>query len=392
MVWPEDGEAPSPDPTSERPASGTEGSEHMASPGAGSSQQDHVREDLVSSSPAHAVSEAAPAISLPEKAIRDAEYEAQFAVPAAPTIPHPPGRQNIFNRPLKNHEWDAMEIINTDRPDFTDVLPTVKKYMWQTESGYSFSVRERRGGDADYAYNRHRLPETLLRYGLTERLELRVRWDSAIYTNRFGTANTEPGLAWSGELTVGVKWQAILQDGWKPAHSFMAVLSTRGSDGNVTHAGFEPGLNWIYGWQIRKFMVLRGSTGFEYVAQLGQPSDGDEFGSLGTITLHQSVVTYLQWVPRLGSYTEWFSFYDFGHERGYQHNFGQGFYIYLTPNVQIDVRVAGTGFYAGDRFRDLTTGAGLSLRGFYHKRNRELREQKQAHSRRKKAAATSLAI
>jgi hypothetical protein len=320
-----------------------------------------------------------------EKALRDAAYEAQFEVPAAPTVPDPPGRQNLLNRPIKNHEWDAMEIINTDRPDFTDVLPTVKKYMWQTESGYSFSIRERRTGEGDYAYHRHRLPETLLRYGLSERLELRLRWDSALYTNRHGTANTEPdGLAWSGELLVGVKWQAILQDGWRPAHSFMATLQTRGADGNVSHPGLEPGLNWIYGWQITKAWVIRGSTGFEYVAQIGQPTDGDEPGILGgTITMHQSAVTYVQWVPRLGTYTEWFSFYDFGYERGYQHNFGQGFYIYITPNVQIDLRVVGTGFYAGDRFRDLTTGGGLSLRGFYHKRHRE---QAELHRERRKTA------
>lgn len=311
----------------------------------------------------------APGPPMTEQDAREADYEQGFDIPAAPTVPDPPGRQNIFNRPLASHEWDAMEIINSDRPDFTDVLPTVKKYMWQTESGYSFSMREHRG-ESPYAYFRHRAPETLLRYGLTERLEMRIRWDSAFYTHRRGTANLEPaGTAFSGELLVGVKWQAILQDGWRPAHTFMAVLSARGSDGNVTHTGFEPGINWIYGWQIRKLAVLRGSTGFEYVAQLAQPTDGDPpRGTFKTFTLHESVVAYLQWLPRLGTYSEWFSFYDFGYERGAQHNLGQGFYVYLTPNVQLDLRVAGTVAAFADRPRDLTVGGGLSLRGFYHRR------------------------
>jgi hypothetical protein len=326
-----------------------------------------------------------PGITLAnEKAERDAAYEAEFLVPGAPAVPHPPGRQNILNRPIKSHEWDSMEMINSDRPDFTDVLPSVKKYMWQTESGYSFSIRERRGGSEDYAYHRHRFPETLLRYGLTERLELRLRWDSAIYASRVGSADSEPkGMAWSGELLFGFKWQAILQDGWKPAHTIMGTLLTRAADGNVVHPGFEPGFNWVYGWQIRKFMVLRGSTGFEYVTAVHQLTDaGDQPGTHGIITLHQSVVTYLQWVPRLGTYTEWFSFYDFGYERGYQHNFGQGFYFYVTPNVQIDLRCSGTAFSAGDRFRDLTVGSGLSLRGFYHKRHREqYKRQREQHKR-----------
>lgn len=135
--------------------------------------------------------------------------------------------------------------------------------------------------------------------------------------------------------------------------------------------------------------VLRGSTGFEYVAQLGQPTDGERPEFFGSIVFHQSVVTYVQWVPRLGSYTEWFSFYDYGFERGYQHNFGQGFYIYLTPNVQIDLRVVGTGFYGGDRFRDLTVGTGLSLRGFYHAKHREESARKQQKRQQRQQQATS---
>jgi hypothetical protein len=93
------------------------------------------------------------------------------------------------------------------------------------------------------------------------------------------------------------------------------------------------------------------------------------------------VVTYVQLIPRLGTYTEWFAFFDFGGERGNQHNVGQGFYIYITPNVQIDLRIVGTVFAQGDRPYDLSTGGGLSLRGFYHERNREKREKQQKRKR-----------
>lgn len=306
-----------------------------------------------------------------ERAVRDARYEADFEVPAAPTVPRKERRQNVANQPV-SHEWDAMELINTDRPDFTDVLPTVKKYMWQLESGYSFSLRE---GD-DYTYQRHRGPESLIRYGLTERMELRVRWDSAWYTQRTGTVAGEPGIAFSSEMLVGFKWQAILQDGWLPAHSFMGTVMFRGAQGGPARTGVEPGLNWIYGWQVTKALVIRGSTGLEVVTIFpqrvgGSPEDAPfNPRTLNTIALHQSVVMYVQWIKRLGTYTEWFSFYDFGAERGNQHNVGQGFYIYITPNIQIDLRVVGTVFAQGDRFRDLTVGSGLSLRGFYHRKDK----------------------
>lgn len=283
----------------------------------------------------------------------------------------PEERHNIFNQRI-THEWDPERIINSDRPDFTDVLPTVGKHVWQTESGISF--RHRVG--ESYSLNRTSMPETTLRMGLSERFELRVKWDSFLYTQRTGTAaeGTAPGKTpYGSDFLVGFKWMAVPQAGWLPGHTFLGTLTTRIGNGGPAQTVVQPGINWVYGWQMNKWLVLRGSTGVEFIITEPQrrqdPGQTFEPSSPSTIfDLHQSVVTYMQVVKRVGMYLEWFSFHDFGAERLRQHNGGAGLYIYLTPNIQIDLRGGGT--LAGT-VSEVFTGAGISFRGKYRYKRRE---------------------
>lgn len=281
-------------------------------------------------------------------------------------------RQNIFGQKI-TPEWDPEKIINTDRPDFTDVLPTVGKYVWQSESGASF--RHRVG--PDYALNRSSVPETTIRLGLTDRFELRIKWDSFLFSQRSGSAaeGTPTGKsAYGSDFLLGFKWMAVPQAGWLPGHTIVGTLTTRMGSGGPAQTLIQPGLNWVYGWQINKWLVLRGSTGVEFVVVEPQrrldkpaPSAFDPSSPRTTFDLHQSVVTYMQVVKRLGMYLEWFSFYDFGAERLQQHNGGVGLYIYLTPNIQLDLRGGST--IAGN-VRETFTGAGISFRGKYKYKQR----------------------
>ncbi len=278
----------------------------------------------------------------------------------------PRERHNIFNQRITG-KWDPERLINTDRPDFTDVLPTVGKNVWQTESGAT--LRHRVG--ENYTLNRTSLPETTLRLGLTERFELRLKWDSFLFSQRTGSAaeGAPAGKsAYGSDFLIGFKWMAVPQAGWLPGHTIIGTLTTRIGNGGPAQTLIQPGINWAYGWQLNKWLVVRGSTGVEFVIvepqrRLDTPKPNFEPGAPSTIfDLHQSVVTYMQVVKRLGMYLEYFSFYDFGAERLRQHNGGVGFYIYLTPNIQIDLRGGGT--FAGT-VSEVFTGAGISFRGKY---------------------------
>ncbi len=307
-------------------------------------------------------------------------YWTPYPRPAPQEFPEPPPehdtidprvRHNIFGQKI-SPEWDPEKIINTDRPDFTDVLPTVGKHVWQSESGASF--RHRVG--PDYTLNRSSLPETTLRLGLTERFELRIKWDSFLFSQRSGAAaeGTAGKSAYGSDFLIGFKWMAVPQAGWLPGHTLLGTLTTRMGSGGPAQTLIQPGINWVYGWQINKWLVVRGSTGVEFVVVEPQRAPGQpapnalEPGSPRTIfDLHQSVVSYMQVFKRLGMYVEWFSFYDFGAERLQQHNGGVGLYIYLTPNIQIDLRGGST--IAGN-VRETFTGAGISFRGKYKYKKR----------------------
>lgn len=265
-------------------------------------------------------------------------------------------------------EWDAEKIINTDRPDFTDVLPVVGKGVWQTESGMSLKMR--RG--EDYTFNRWAIPETLIRLGLTRNFELRIKWDSYWFTARTGSAAQPAGASYGSDLLLGFKWQAIRQTGWVPGHTFLGTLVYHAGTGRgPAQTAIQPGLNWCYGWQINKWLVFRGSTGFEVTVREPQAhtqGDGPTFDPPTRQTfveLHQSAVSYVQILKRLGMYYEWFGFWYYGLERGVQHNGGVGAYIYLTPNVQLDVRYVGT---LNGWPKETALGFGLSFRGRYDRK------------------------
>lgn len=326
------------------------------------------------------VHESAPQRPEAPTEVRAPSYWAPYPPPKPEEFPPPEAhepfdaseRNNIFNQKI-SREWDPEKIINTDRPDFTDVLPTVGKHVWQTESGTAFRHRVGEG----YSFNRTSVPETTLRLGVSDHFELRIKWDSFMFSQRTGTANggtNEGKSAYGSDFLVGFKWLAVPQAGWLPGHTFLGTLTSRIGTGGPAQTLIQPGVNWVYGWQINKWMVLRGSTGVEIVIVTPQHRlvDGVETlqpSSARTVfDLHQSVVTYLQVVKRLGMYLEWFSFYDHGAERTHQHNGGVGFYIYLTPNIQIDLRGGGT--IVGTH-NEVFTGAGISFRGKYKYKKRK---------------------
>lgn len=321
----------------------------------------------------------------PAELERSEAHGASHAEPPAsepPSHPHPAAvlhgedeeepfdpnvRQNVAGTPV-SPEWDAEKIINTDRPDFTDVLPTVGKGVWQTESGLSLKMRR----SEEYGFNRWAVPETFLRLGLTRRFELRVKWDAYWFTDRTGTARSV-GASYGSTMIVGFKWQAVPQAGWVPGHTFLGTLSYHAGTGRgPAQTAIQPGVNWVYGWQMNKWLVLRGSTGFEVTVRHPQAQPAGDMTptyDLPTrqtfVELHQSVVSYVQILKRLGMYYEWFGFWYYGQERGVQHNGGVGAYIYLTPNIQLDVRYGGT--IAGP-VRETFTGVGVSFRGRYNKK------------------------
>ncbi|HEY5316026.1 MAG TPA: transporter, partial [Pirellulales bacterium] len=157
-------------------------------------------------------------------------------------------RPNIFNQAVPD-DWDAMKLINTDRPDFTDVATVVGKGVTQIETGYTYNYLD----DHTMQVQSQSFPESLLRYGTSDRFEWRMKWLGYL-DNRTVDAANGAALSQSGgsDLTVGFKWIAITQDNWRPLQSIVTRLGVPLGSTNFSADTIEPGISYICNWQVRK--------------------------------------------------------------------------------------------------------------------------------------------
>lgn len=259
-------------------------------------------------------------------------------------------RANMFQAQVAE-AWDATTLINTDRPDFTDALPTIGHRVTYLEAGYNFAKDD---GKLPTTSRTHTAPELLVRYGLHDRVELRVKATPGLVDDR---SNGE--LRLNGEHYLGIKAEVFRQKGWWPAHTLVPVINvlngTRKDGGHL----IVPELGWVYGWQVRKWIAFRGSTGIDGAPHSFTFNAGPKAGFL---EVWQSVSIYWHLHKYVGVHTEWGMFaYPLEARRadrvtGFQ---TYGIYFYPTPELLIDIRV-------GDTLKRIDSswfiGGGISVR------------------------------
>jgi len=259
-------------------------------------------------------------------------------------------RANLFQARVPE-AWDAATLINTDRPDFTDALPTIGHRVTYLETGYNFA---RADTSLDSTSITHTAPELLVRYGLHDRVELRLKATPGLVDDR-----RDGELRLIGEYYAGIKAEMFRQRGWWPAHTLVPVINfMSGTEKDGGHL-IVPELGWVYGWQVRKWIALRGSTGIT-----GSPNSFT-FGAgprAGFLEVWQSVSIYWHLHKYAGIHTEWGMFARPLEDRGSERVLGFqtfGIYFYPTSEILIDIRV-------GDNLKQTDSswylGGGISFR------------------------------
>lgn len=248
--------------------------------------------------------------------------------------------------------WDATVLINTDRPDFTDALPTVGHRVTYVETGYNFARAD--GGSLASATVTHTAPEVLVRYGLHDRVELRLKSTPGLVRDR-----GDGELRLIGEHYVGLKAEAFRQKGWWPGHTIVPVINfANGTEKDGGHL-IIPELGWVYGWQVRKWIAFRGSTGVDGAPQSFTFGAGPRAGFL---EVWQSVSIYWHLHKYVGIHTEWGMFARPLEDRKSDRVVPfqtYGIYFYPTPEILIDIR-GGDSLKNGDSSWYL--GGGISFR------------------------------
>lgn len=274
-------------------------------------------------------------------------------------------RQSLVDDPIPD-EWDPLKRINTDRPDYTDVAAVVGHGVVQIETGFS-QIRKR---DPERRVVTDSVPNALFRIGHGDRFEYRVKVRGHVRTDVTEFGLGERGVAQGfGDVELGCKWVLGEQRDWLPMQTLVVRAWVPTGEDEVSANRVEPGLSYIYNWQVRRWWFVRGNTGVDLANQPAYQLLAASVPGAAPVLLvendaylewSQSFSSYMQVSKRIGMFAEWFLFKRHGSiddHSDHIHNYG--LYLYLTPDVQIDGRI---GWRIGDHLDEALYGAGFSVR------------------------------
>jgi hypothetical protein len=237
------------------------------------------------------------------------------------------------------------EPLQSDRPDFTEASTCVGLHRVQVEMGYTY-IQDNEAIDR----SAHSFPEMLWRIGMfAEWFELRIAWNYGIELNR---DNIVSNIFDGGEdLYLGAKLALTEQDGWRPEMALIVQMNLPTGHPDLTEGEVEPGINWLYGWDVTEVISVGASTQFNRVLD-----DADVFYT----EFAQSVTINYALGEKWGGYTEWFGLIPAGAQSALPQQYFDGGFIYrVNNNFQLDVR-AGVGL--NEPADDFFGGVGSVLR------------------------------
>lgn len=229
----------------------------------------------------------------------------------------------------------------TDRPDTTESAVAVPPGRVQVELGAVVADE----GDLDAST----VGATLVRLGLTERVELRVGWDG--YLSLDGPGVDDGG---AGDASVGFKAVLARERGRRPqAALIVATTLPVGADG-VSRERADPVALAAFGTTLSERFSLGTNVG------VGWRSRRDESGERDTLSdaLRSASLGYAAW-ERGGLFVEAFGRTGLSDDAGARTSLDAGVVWLVRPNVQLD---ASAGLGLSDAAPDWFVGAGVSFR------------------------------
>lgn len=284
---------------------------------------------------------ACPAQGDPVAEFQLADYRGSAAKSSLPSTLMQWSRGTSFSA-----DEDPSEPLVTDRPDFTEASSTVGLGVAQLEFGYTYTY-DTSGGQSTRSQS---FGEPLLRVGiLAEWLEFRIAFfPLEERTRTVAASNTTAGV---GDLYLGIKIALTPGEGILPEMALIPQMNLPTGSNAFTSDSVEPGINWIYAWELNDSISTAGSTqGNRRIDTTGN----------AYLEMAQSWTVGYRLTEKLGAYTEWFALIPSGADTAATQHYADGGFSFLINNdVQFDLRV-GVGLNeAADNF---FTGTGFSIR------------------------------
>ncbi len=276
------------------------------------------------------------------------EFGQDRMLPAAHHLTSPSGEAEFeieFEDPFD-------EPIETDRHDFTQSPKVVGRGVRQLEFGVLYSTLS----DGEERETTYATPELLLRLGLSERMEFRTRFKYGWKYNNEGE-----DIQGTQDLIFGIKYQLSEQSGRRPDSAIELRLSAPTGADALSTGRWEPGVDFIYGWEFHEHFSFTGSTGgnanalgdISFLTAETDPTD--QF-----VAWTQSFALGAKLTEKTTGYFEWFGIFTHAREDDNGLSFlNLGIDYLINDNLVVDFRIGWGLTSASD---DLFAGIGGAIR------------------------------
>lgn len=243
--------------------------------------------------------------------------------------------------------------IETDRDSFTPATSVTGRGRLVTETSYSFL--DNRG-----IKETHSLPELLLRYGVTDRLEVRLGWNYEVG----GAGNEAAGVGAADEelaptrarlvrehtLLYGWKFLVSRRDGWVPQSALIVQGFTPTGGGAGATTATQLVTTYAAGWRLPNRWKLDGAIRYGTASE-----DGDRYNQWAP-----SVVVRVPVGEAWAAHAEYFGLVTTGRERNAtRHYFSPGLHYLVTPDLEVGFRL---GWGLNDQSARFFSNVGLGCR------------------------------
>ena len=235
--------------------------------------------------------------------------------------------------------------FTTDRPSQSDASTLVPMGYFQAEAGYTYTEDDSTGATT----KSHGVPNLSLRYGVMDRIELRLGWDGYQWINN----DPGPAIRGAGDGQVSAKAYLWEEAGWLPETTLLAGTTLPFGEDEISSGRSDPFFRFLMSHSL--------PGGFSIGSNLGVTWQTSATASGGKDTNADFIYTALLGYgvnPQVDAFVEFFGALplDEGEDR---HGFDAGFAWRVLPTVQFDLS-AGVGL--NDAALDLFIAAGISYR------------------------------
>jgi len=248
--------------------------------------------------------------------------------------------------PMEAGEAEGDEI-ETDRDSFTPATTTADLGRIIVESAYSFI-------DNRNVLDTHSFPETVLRFGVAKRIELRLHWNYEVGGGSGGVATGQGESDFEGDrfiresqIVYGTKLGVTEQDGWVPESALLllAVTPTSGVDTDTAFIG-----TYVFGWKLPGKVKLD--------AAMRYSADSEEGDGFNVWT--PSVVAKVGIAENWKAHLEYFAQFSQHRESSFEtHYLSPGLHYLVTRDLEVGVRV---GWGLNSQSANFFVNAGIGYR------------------------------